>query len=264
VQATAAEVHLLLGDWAAAAQRAEAEWPSPCVHDGLWPARFAVLGITASVEATLDARARREPVDVAAVGGTLRARLDDARAASQPGDGGSPGPAVVANLAEAAAQLTRLTGPDPDAWASAARRWEELHDSWAVAAARLHEAEAAVATGDAARAAVSLRAAHQAAAELGAKPLLDEIDAVARRTRIRVDAPTPEPLNQASVARLGLTPREAEVLALVAAGQTNREIGKALFVSEKTASVHVSNILRKLGVTSRVEAAAVAQRLGLA
>ena len=66
------------------------------------------------------------------------------------------------------------------------------------------------------------------------------------------------------VSRLGLTPREAEVLALVAAGRTNREIGTELYVSEKTASVHVSNILRKLGVTTRVEAAAVAQRLGVA
>ena len=54
------------------------------------------------------------------------------------------------------------------------------------------------------------------------------------------------------------------MLALVAAGRTNREIGAELYVSEKTASVHVSNILRKLQVTSRVEAAAVAQRLGIA
>jgi DNA-binding NarL/FixJ family response regulator len=52
-------------------------------------------------------------------------------------------------------------------------------------------------------------------------------------------------------------------LTLVAAGRTNRQIGEELFVSEKTASVHVSNILRKLGVTSRVDAAAVAQRLGV-
>jgi DNA-binding NarL/FixJ family response regulator len=61
-----------------------------------------------------------------------------------------------------------------------------------------------------------------------------------------------------------LTAREAEVLSLVAAGRTNRQIGSELYVSEKTASVHVSNILRKLGVSSRVEAAAVAQRVGVA
>jgi DNA-binding NarL/FixJ family response regulator len=60
-----------------------------------------------------------------------------------------------------------------------------------------------------------------------------------------------------------LTARETEVLNLVAAGHTNRQIGAQLFVSEKTAGVHVSNILRKLGVTSRVDAAAVAQRLQL-
>ena len=69
-------------------------------------------------------------------------------------------------------------------------------------------------------------------------------------------------IDETSISRLGLTPREVEVLTLVAVGRTNREIGAELFVSEKTAGVHVSNILRKLGVTSRVDAAAVAQRLG--
>ena len=73
----------------------------------------------------------------------------------------------------------------------------------------------------------------------------------------------PTVLDGAAIDHLGLTPREAEVLALVAAGQTNRQIGETLYVSEKTASVHVSNILRKLGVTSRVDAAAIAQRLGV-
>ncbi|HKP98863.1 MAG TPA: LuxR C-terminal-related transcriptional regulator, partial [Actinomycetes bacterium] len=63
---------------------------------------------------------------------------------------------------------------------------------------------------------------------------------------------------------LGLTRREEEVLALVAAGRTNRQVAEALFISEKTASIHVSHILAKLGVGGRVEAAAVAHRLGLA
>jgi DNA-binding CsgD family transcriptional regulator len=63
---------------------------------------------------------------------------------------------------------------------------------------------------------------------------------------------------------LGLTRREEEVLALVAAGRTNRQLAEALFISEKTASIHVSHILAKLGVAGRVEAAAVAHRLGLA
>jgi DNA-binding NarL/FixJ family response regulator len=64
-------------------------------------------------------------------------------------------------------------------------------------------------------------------------------------------------------AHLGLTPRERDVLALVAQGRTNREIGEALYMAEKTASVHVSRILAKLDVRSRTEAAAVAHRLGL-
>ena len=66
------------------------------------------------------------------------------------------------------------------------------------------------------------------------------------------------------LARFGLTEREREVLALVAAGRTNPEIARALFISAKTASVHVSNIIAKLGVSRRGEAAAVAHRLGAA
>ena len=102
------------------------------------------------------------------------------------------------------------------------------------------------------------------AIELGASGLAAEAEAISRRTRLSVEAPTRVAIDDNSIERLGLTSREAEVLALVATGQTNRQIGEQLFVSEKTASVHVSNILRKLGVTSRVDAAAVAQRLGVA
>ena len=105
--------------------------------------------------------------------------------------------------------------------------------------------------------------------EATAAELLDEIGALARRARIALEpaggapaAPEPDE-DETPAARLGLTPRELEVLLLVAAGRTNREIGGELFMSEKTASVHVSRILAKLGVGGRVEAAAVAHRLGL-
>jgi DNA-binding NarL/FixJ family response regulator len=77
-----------------------------------------------------------------------------------------------------------------------------------------------------------------------------------------IDAPA-EPGAESPAPRLGLTPRELEVLVLVAEGRTNKAIGETLFMSEKTASVHVSRILAKLGVGGRVEAAAVAHRLGL-
>jgi len=65
------------------------------------------------------------------------------------------------------------------------------------------------------------------------------------------------------LARFGLTEREREVFLLLATGQSNPQIGKALFISPKTVSVHVSSILAKLGVTGRIEAAAVAHRLGI-
>ena len=110
-----------------------------------------------------------------------------------------------------------------------------------------------------------LRAAHACARELGAAPLRAEIEGLARRGRLTLSvepdraAPgrQPSPLD-----RLGLTAREQEVLALVAAGRTNRQIAEALFIAPKTATVHVSNILGKLGVRSRVEAATIAHRLG--
>src|SRR5207249_808819 len=92
------------------------------------------------------------------------------------------------------------------------------------------------------------------------------IEGLARRARLdlaanMVDA-TPKREHPSPLGQLGLTTREQEVLALVAAGRTNREIAQALFITPKTATVHVSHILAKLGVRSRVEAAAVAHRLG--
>jgi DNA-binding CsgD family transcriptional regulator len=101
---------------------------------------------------------------------------------------------------------------------------------------------------------------------MGATLLTADIASLARRARIDVepgDAGAPPEAEASPAARLGLTPREREVLLLVAEGRTNRAIGEALFMSEKTASVHVSRILAKLGVGGRVEAAAVAHRLGL-
>lgn len=98
------------------------------------------------------------------------------------------------------------------------------------------------------------------AVELGARPLREAIESLARRARIGLEG-----VDTADDAadRLGLTPREREVFALLADGRSNRQIGEMLFMAESTAGVHVSNILGKLGVTRRSEAAAVAHRLGL-
>jgi ATP/maltotriose-dependent transcriptional regulator MalT len=257
-----AEVHLALGDWAdaaGAATRGGAEIASPVT---LWSARFAMVAVDAEVELALDALAAQRPIDVTAVLERLQEQLDgvgaavEARSARPPVD-------TAANLAHARASLTRLTSPDPDAWAEAVERWNDLGDVWRVATAMLREAEAAATTGAADRAASSLREAHRLASELGAEPLLAQVEAVSRRTRLSVEAPERVVLSTTSIDQLGLTTREAEVLILLAGGRTNRQIGTELYISDKTASVHVSNILRKLGVTSRVDAAAVAQRLGL-
>ena len=262
LDATLADVHLALKNWDLAADAAERGWESTCSTSALWAARFAMFSVSALVERTLDQRARREPIDIDATISSLQQRIEVASAFAHQSPTG-PQRDASAHLAHATASLSRLTGSDPDAWADAAAKWTDLGDRWMTAIALLREAEAAVAAGAADRATTTLRHAHAIAGELGAEPLLIEIDAISRRTRISIEAPTRLVLDESSAESLGLTPREAEVLTLVATGRTNRQIGTQLFVSEKTASVHVSNILRKLGVNSRVDAAAVAQRLGL-
>lgn len=105
---------------------------------------------------------------------------------------------------------------------------------------------------------------------MGARPLAAEIAALADAARIRLrgaplDSATDpdESADGAARERFSLTPRERAVLGLVAEGQTNREIGGRLFISEKTVSVHVTNAMAKLGALSRYEAASLAQRLDL-
>jgi DNA-binding NarL/FixJ family response regulator len=139
--------------------------------------------------------------------------------------------------------------------------------------ARWRAAEALLARrGDRDLAADLLRQGHATATALGAAPLRRELERLARLARVELtgDRPAGDDASDggpaapaAAVASLGLTARELEVLALVAEGRSNRQVADALFISAKTASVHVSNILAKLGVASRVEAAAVAHRLGL-
>ena len=259
----AADVHLIFGEWGEAAStlgRSRSHGPG---HVALWQARFVMYHVIARVELVLDATARREPVDGEATMARLRGEVAEARRAASEGRGEVESADIAAHLAHAAATITRLGAPDPDAWAEAARRWEHLADPFRIAMARLHEADAAAASGATARAAEALLRANDLAVGLGAVPLLAKIEAVSRRTRLSLEAPALTALDDATIDHLGLTPREAEVLALVANGRTNRQIGETLFVSEKTASVHVSNILRKLGVSSRVDAAAIAQRLGV-
>ena len=114
----------------------------------------------------------------------------------------------------------------------------------------------------------ALADARRTAVRLGALPLQTEIDRLARQARLDLEvsdaASDAGPVEDGAVARLDLTDREREVLRLIAAGWSNQEIADALFISRKTASVHASHIFDKLGAGNRVEAAAIAHRLGLA
>lgn len=106
--------------------------------------------------------------------------------------------------------------------------------------------------------------AHCVASFLGARPLREELERLGRRARIFVPGePGGAAPENAPLVEFDLTPRELEVLALLAHGLTNREIAAELFITSKTASVHVSRILGKLSVPNRAAAAAAAQRLGV-
>jgi predicted ATPase/DNA-binding CsgD family transcriptional regulator len=179
---------------------------------------------------------------------------------------GSPQPRVVASRHACAAELSRIDqAAGGDAWATARRAWDGCGDPYQAAYARCRQAEAILSTGGARADAEALaRAAYAAAEPLRAQPLLEELRALARRGRLELaEQPSTASSPNAALARLELTPREVEVLALLGTGMTNREIAAQLFISDKTASVHVSRILSKLSVPNRAAAAATAQRLGL-
>ncbi|MFF4212803.1 AAA family ATPase [Streptomyces sp. NPDC001796] len=165
------------------------------------------------------------------------------------------------------AELLRAEGRGtPEVWAEAVTAFEALDRPYDLARVRHRLAESLLAPGadeDAReRAAELLRLAGAVADHLGARPLADSVALLARRARLTLSrAPEPAALDPAE--SLGLTNRERDVLRLVAIGRSNRQIAEELFISPKTASVHVSNILAKLGVAGRGEAAAVAHRLRL-
>ncbi len=164
------------------------------------------------------------------------------------------------------AERTRLAGAnDPAAWSAAAKTWEGMGCPHPAGYAWWRHAEAQLTAGLPRAAATAARAA--AADAAGHAPLLAQIRALAQRARIPLQAP-PATSSQAPHAPslhtpYGLTGRELDVLRLLTAGRTNAEIGAELYISPKTASVHVTSILRKLGASGRVQAAALAERAGL-
>jgi DNA-binding CsgD family transcriptional regulator len=220
----------------------------------------------------------------------LWAHADEATVPRRAGGGAAPAGAGAPDGAELLAQARAfLAGPRPAAdvtrgyvalceaeaarlsEAGATEPWDEVAAVWASLGqpylevyARLRQAEALLARRQARDGSVLLRRAHDAAGRLGAEHLRRELAMLAQRARVKLAPASVETTDAPADDRSGLTARQLEVLALIAEGQTNREIAETLFISEKTAGAHVSSILARLGVRSRVEAATTAHRLGIA
>ena len=238
-------------------------------------ARAALFSRGVRIEADAAERARAARDDGAVAEATSRGAMFLGRLRSVVLDGLPQGYRNLVAMAVAfgEAEATRVEGvAEPEAWLRAVATADARPSVADAAYARFRHGEAILAgRGRREDAARSLSAARDAAAHLGAGPLRDAIDGLAARARLVLDggrpdaAATPEVAGAPTgVAAYDLTPREMEVLRLVATGRTNRQIGEELFISESTAGVHVSRILAKFGVAGRVEAATIAARLGLA
>ncbi len=263
-----AEHALWQGDCARALAEAEA-----AIDADAWPAHSpSVIRVTAIA---LAARADRAAL-LRAAGDAAGADAEAAAGAALLGvarDGASfparpkavLGPEGRGWLARCEAEYARLTGANsPDVWE---RVLAEFGPGYVYETARTQWrlAEALVEAGRRDEAAAVWPAARDTASQLRAAPLGAALDDLARRARL-------DPGNGhrgghghrsgGTSPLAALTDREREVLRLLARGMSNREIGTELFITPKTASVHVSNILSKLGAASRTEAAAIAYREG--
>ena len=230
-----------------------------CTDDAARVSAVAAAGVTVEADA---AQRARDLGDTDAEADALR-RVDDllsrvAAAAIR------TRPIECALLLSARAEAGRAGGrPDPAAFARAAGAWADLGRPEPAATMRWRQAEALIAAGDRDAATEAASAADEIAIRLGAAWLRGEVEGLAARARLAIEVDAPEEAVEPAEEDddgFGLTSRERQVLALVAEGATNREIGAQLFMAEKTASVHVSRILSKLNVRSRTEAAAVAHR----
>ncbi|WP_275002183.1 helix-turn-helix transcriptional regulator [Promicromonospora iranensis] len=255
----------------------------------IWLSALAIAALADAAEADRSAGRTGAPGSAAATAVESRAaaRIDSgdsllaiARETAQRGRprGGVLGPEGRAWLQRATAENARLHavvgnapgsagagGDEPasgELWRAAAAEWQAAVNAfdfgyrYEVARSRYRWAEALLGTGEREAAEVEAAEALSEAEDMGARPLADAVRALARRARL--DLPG---VRRATASTL--TDREEEVLGLVAQGLSNRQIGERLFISTKTVSVHVSNLLAKLGASGRAEAVSVAHQRGL-
>lgn len=231
---------------------------NPQFFGGLWLSALALAALADAAEVDRlhgrDARARVEQ------GAAFRDRVESTIARPLP-RGRRVGPEGLAWVARARAEDARLRGDHPEAcarWSAAVEafgygnRYERARSRWRWAQALLE-------CGDRDGAVREATAALTEAQEMGAVPLTEAVLALARRGRLTLPGASGADRPGADV----LTAREAEVLALVAQGLSNNQIGARLYISGKTVSVHISNVLAKLGASGRAEAVSIAHRRGL-
>ena len=264
IAAYRAELERRAGD-VAAARRAVDEGLDRmefCTDDLARIAQVAIAGVRVEADEAQRARDRHDAGAERTALERAAAMAERVRLAATDGDA-----AMAASGASAEAELARAEGrDDADVWEAAATAWDGIGRPYRAAYSRWRETEAAARLRDREAAERAAAAALETARRLGSGWLVAELEGLAARARLHVDgveagadgAGGPE-----ADEPFGLTARERQVLALVASGATNREIGERLHMAEKTASVHVSRILAKLDVRSRTEAAAVAHRHGL-
>jgi DNA-binding CsgD family transcriptional regulator len=251
---------------AAACERLPAE---PGYISRLGP--LLALGVRAEADVAEIARARRDEHGLSASRVVARGHLETMQRLRDTAVARLPNFVSQADawLAACQAEATRLEQrSDPVAWDRCADAFGTIPMAYPRAYARWRQAGAMLAVSRSrTSAARPLREAHAIAVELGARPLLEEIDALALRAgmdlKAGASAKRTESAAGAAGDSLGLTRREREILTLIASGRTNRQISEELFITEGTAGTHVSNILGKLGVRARTEAAAVAYKMGL-
>ncbi|MCC2270568.1 AAA family ATPase [Streptomyces sp. CT1-17] len=220
--------------------------------------RLAALALSAVADTVAGLRRAGDGSGAARWQETAADLLAEARRSAEHGYDDVPqGPEGQAWLARAEAEWSRISaaGPDPAPWERAVAAFT-YGDSYERARCRLRLAEALLAADRREEAAAEADAVRREADRLGTAPLRERLDDLARRGRLTDPA-------RGGPGGAVLTAREQDVLRLLALGHTNRRIGEELFISAKTASVHVSNILAKLHAASRTEAVAVAHRRGL-